>query len=454
MSSPPRPHPFDLGDTKSRPTKGPTLSYTTVHKKPIYCCSFSSSSVLPADDQNLSSDDEDSDAPPESRGSRYFAVCGQNVASIYRVDGGALSSSSSPSSPSSPSPSPLTSTLVQTYTGSKGEDWYCCSFGGLVSSFVHNANDTSGTTEDGRRKGQLLALAGAGRCISIIDPYAGKLVASLIGHGDEIYEMTFVPIGVTNFSRREMTGSLLEGSPTPCVDDFLLLSASKDESIRLWNVQTGACLLMFAGDMGHRESVLSIDVHPLGHSFVSGGMDTTIKLWRLEDDAVVRDVVAASDKSMITDIRRTTQIQLPYFSTNHAHTDYADCVRFLGDCIVSKSTANLILLWKPVLGEGGRAARACEKNSDAIIPLREFVLSNCDVWFVRHSVSDDMRSLAVGNKQGMVKVWSVEDPEEPPKTFATTVTGGRSVIRTSCFSREGDIMVATCDNGTVWLYEV
>ena len=380
--------------------------------------------------------------------SRYFAVCGQNVASIYRVDGGAAFELSSHASPS-----PLSSTLVQTYTGSKGEDWYCCSFGGLVSSFILSDNDKSGTGVDGRRKGQLLALAGAGRCISIIDPYAGKLVASLIGHGDEIYEMMFVPIGATNFSGREMTEDVLEGNPKPCVDDFLLLSASKDESIRFWNVQTGACLLMFAGDRGHRESVLSIDVHPLGHSFVSGGMDTTIKLWRLEDDAVVRDVVASSDKSMITDIRRTTQIQLPYFSTNHAQTDYADCVRFLGDCIVSKSIANIILLWKPVLGEGGRAARACEKNSDAIIPLREFVLSNCDVWFVRHSISDDMKSLAVGNKQGVVKVWSFEDPLEPPKTFAASVTGGKSVIRSSCFSREGDIIVATCDNGICWLYE-
>jgi len=33
---------------------------------------------------------------------------------------------------------------------------------------------------------------------------------------------------------------------------------NKDESVRLWNVETGICILIFAGAGGHRYEVLSV----------------------------------------------------------------------------------------------------------------------------------------------------------------------------------------------------
>ncbi|KAF8662676.1 hypothetical protein HU200_056279 [Digitaria exilis] len=33
---------------------------------------------------------------------------------------------------------------------------------------------------------------------------------------------------------------------------------SKDESVRLWNIHTGICILVFSGDGGHRKDVLSV----------------------------------------------------------------------------------------------------------------------------------------------------------------------------------------------------
>lgn len=44
---------------------------------------------------------------------------------------------------------------------------------------------------------------------------------------------------------------------------FLSLIADKqrlyqDESVRLWNVHTGICILIFAGAGGHRNEVLSV----------------------------------------------------------------------------------------------------------------------------------------------------------------------------------------------------
>ena len=39
---------------------------------------------------------------------------------------------------------------------------------------------------------------------------------------------------------------------------MLIVEFDQDESVRLWNVETGICILIFAGAGGHRNEVLSV----------------------------------------------------------------------------------------------------------------------------------------------------------------------------------------------------
>ncbi|WVZ00224.1 hypothetical protein V8G54_026293 [Vigna mungo] len=65
---------------------------------------------------------------------------------------------------------------------------------------------------------------------------------------------------------------------------FVTVGGNRDESLRLWNTQTGLCILIFAGAGGHRNEILSV-------------------------------VYSAS-----------------------VHVNYVDCTRWLGDFILSKTT--------------------------------------------------------------------------------------------------------------------
>jgi WD40 repeat protein len=132
------------------------------------------------------------------------------------------------------------------------------------------------------------------------------------------------------------------------VDLNLVLSASKDESIRLWNIKTSICIAIFGGERAHRDDVLSIDIHLLGNCFVSGGMDTSIKVWNLASPVLQKAVADSyNDPSTTTSSFNTVFEQFPLFSTTQLHKDYVDTVAWVGNLIVSKSTDNRAALWAP-----------------------------------------------------------------------------------------------------------
>lgn len=168
-----------------------------------------------------------------------------------------------------------------------------------------------------------LVLRGILKCIN---NSTCELETVLFGHGNAVNDLRLHPI-----------------------DDALIFSASKDESIRLWNLRTAVCIAIFAGERGHRDEVLSIDVHPLGHCFVSSGMDTNVKIWNLSESSIEKSIDKSFDFVLSEDaLHFKPHLQpIPIYSTNQVHSDYVDSVRWFGNCLVTKSTKNRIVIWSP-----------------------------------------------------------------------------------------------------------
>jgi polycomb protein EED len=293
---------------------------------------------------------------------------------------------------------------------------------------------------------QLLCVAGIRGVIKVIDTVHQMLSMTLSGHGKDIYDLKF--------------------SPT---DEWLLLSASKDESIRLWNVQKATCVAIFAGHEGHRDSVLAVGWHPWGDRFASAGMDTTVKLWGTGEGTAVHHALqasnsvqartwdASSNSGPAAATFRTMYEQMPYFSTNKVHTDYVDCVRFVGDLVLSKSISDTVVLWKPEFTRTlrhGTSKPTHQRLPNEVIALREFTIDKCDVWFIRFDTNIDSRMLAVGNTVGEIKVWEIDD-NPTKKCFANLVQQCcASTVRMVAFSPDSKCLIAACEDATLWKWDL
>ncbi|KAA0148991.1 hypothetical protein FNF29_06282 [Cafeteria roenbergensis] len=262
----------------------------------------------------------------------------------------------------------------------------------------------------------LIAAAGKRGPIKVLDAARMQAHCVLHGHGDAVND--------------------IRAHPT---DPSLILSSSKDESLRLWNLLAKCAVAVFAGERGHESEVLAADFHPLGHCFASAGMDNSVKVWGL-DDAAVAGAVAASyefaesaavataaaagrggEEQRVLRPFHATLVQFPAYSTDGVHSDYVDSCAFLGNLLVSKSTDSRLLLWCPdvsarlrLLRSLAREARASGAGAHTGAREVDDLLAAADAWH-----DPDMGPLLAGETGEAAGL--AEDDEEIEEGAATVL---------------------------------
>jgi polycomb protein EED len=190
----------------------PCCSWREWHRKPIYAVAFNEADASQAD---------------------VFAIVGSNWVSVYRLPAAPPSSAFSDAADAAEDKSrkrksrpiaamPPRLDPLQTYADDDPDEIFYSVAWGRDASSGH----------------AWLAAAGKQRQIRLIDCHRGSATRTMQGHGGAVHEVRF---------------AAHEGAT-------LLLSASEDESVRLWCCATAYCLAIFAGQQGHRDAVLSVDV--------------------------------------------------------------------------------------------------------------------------------------------------------------------------------------------------
>jgi polycomb protein EED len=226
----------------------------------------------------------------------------------------------------------------------------------------------------------------------------------------------------------------------------LLASGSKDYSIRLWNIRNATCIAIFSGIRGHRDEVLSLDISADGKSLISGGIDHNIMVWSLESDELCDKITACNGVESFGRGSRpfkSIRVHFPEFSTRDVHGNYVDTVKYFGSTYLSKSCENNIIWWR---------TRDSPKGPQ-INKLFTFDIVDSDIWFMRMELDFQLTQLAVGSQNGKVFVFDLDTEKPVNRRSAVGHAKCTAPVRQMAFSRDGNIMVSACDDGTVWRWD-
>jgi len=205
--------------------------------------------------------------------------------------------------------------------------------------------------------------------------------------------------------------------------------------------------------------VLSADFHKFGNRIVSCGMDHSLKVWNTDTTDIEEAVKKSYTYNSVKADRpfKTVRCQIPIFTTRDIHRNYVDCVRWLGNFVMSKSCENSIVLWKPGKLEDEKdigLLRGNYSSDSATTFIHAFELKDSEIWFMRFSMDLKQRTMALGNMSGKTYVWDL-DITDPSLTKVTILEHPKCThaIRQTALSNDGAILLCVSDNATIWRWD-
>jgi WD40 repeat protein/DNA-binding XRE family transcriptional regulator len=237
--------------------------------------------------------------------------------------------------------------------------------------------------------GRLLATAGEDQLIRLWDVETWTCVRTLSGHSRWVLGLCFAP-GRPSSSPGQGGGSRLA-------------SASRDQTVKLWDVESGRLLMSLPG---HTDFVRSVAWSPAGHSLASCSNDGTIRLW---------DTGSGTQRACLLD-----------------HTNVVCSIAWTSDGIrlLSGSEDRTLRLW-----EAERAA--------CVRLVQGYSLSLLAVAF-----NPQGTQLACGNSEGMISLWNVTDGATLP-----SLRGHRAPVRAVAWNPGGTWLASGSYDQTVRIWD-
>ena len=197
------------------------------------------------------------------------------------------------------------------------------------------------------------------------------------------------------------TGSAFSAAFSP--NGKVIVTASEDGTARLWDAATGRALLAL---IGHTGSAFSAAFSPDGKVIVTASADGTVRLW---------------DATSGRDLRSLT---------GHRGAVYSTAFSPDGQIIVSGSADGTARLWDTASGR----------------PLRALIGHTSSVFSA--AFSPDGKVIVTGSRDNTVRLWDATTGRD-----SVALKGHRGEVYCAAFSPDGQIIVSGSEDGTARLWD-
>jgi WD40 repeat protein len=318
-------------------------------------------------------------------------------------------------------------------------------------------------------EGHLLASGGDDHTARIWDISTGQCAKTIQGHSNSIYAIALSPdqqclasghedqtVRLWNLSALDLsatndltyplkkifrghTNRIFGVAFTP--DGQTLATGSLDRTIKLWNVQTGACLKTL---QGHTSWVWAIALSPDGRLVASGSYDHSVKLWDIR-----------SGECLKTLLGHPSSVLSVSFSPNGqwlASGGYEQVIRLwdvaTGQCLQTlQAHANRV--WSVAFSPDGQLLAT--GGDDFTIKLWHLATGECVSTFSGHASAvleilfhPDRNCLITGSADRTIKIWSLSTGE-----CLSTLSGHQNWVWSLVFDTQRQVLWSGSQDETV-----
>jgi WD40 repeat protein/serine/threonine protein kinase len=290
-----------------------------------------------------------------------------------------------------------------------------------------------------------------GRVNSVSFSPDGRFAISVGGFRDETLRLWNIETGECLRTFEGHSDSVLSVSFSP--DGCFALSGSQDTTLQLWDIELGKCLSTF---WGHESAVSSVTFSPDGLFALSGSWDGTLRLWNVATGQCLRNFEGSGRVSSVAfspdgrfaisggktlrlwgvDVAPSLNLTVKTgqrLRTFNGHTLGVSSVAFSSDGLfaLSGSDDKTLRLWDI---ETGECLRTFEGHSDSVSSV---------------SFSPDGHFALSGSVDETVRLWDVETGE-----CLRTFEGHSDSVFSVSFSSDGRFAISGSGDNTLRLWEV